>query len=1263
MTTIYQDFLNDLKNSQTTPLLIEVQKKHIKEMAKEKENFSLRNACEKLYNDHLNAKTNIIEIDAKLGVESQLLSELMSCLKPYFDSQLTSEKWANLAIGSAMIGASLSTGGLAGGLLGLTGTAGLDEDSVTEKIRSFAANFLDGKIENESTKITETKINSANKELHLSQAGIDSIPKILKRVNQHQTPHQMLELSLELINSISIGDESGPAQKLIIIDNPYYLDSSSFSILSLLFSNAKDNQLNNKHILLNKNNGIKSNTSVLFNYTEQQPYDRHEEALEGQHILLADLRQFIQRYGMLEKPSSTMPTLAIKSTTFVGRKDELESLANSHHKFIEQIQSEDNNQKHQWTLIQGEPGTGKTALAKKHIEQTSDNTDSLANSQIRLKLLNQKGHNSNVIGLASIEQSIKSELIRLLDYCPLVETASQRIFNKVKKTTNSLSLQTDKIKSYQNDKNEAIECIKNATKSVIDLLGTANLVGFSPIPGLSTVTKGAEAWYHEKKLNDNIKKSSQALHNENNVDSKQLQFTRITHALENLQAVSMLVDSKAELLPVFIFIDDLQWLDENSAEYIITQLLPRFPIQLLITARASDSITSYKKAIDEAKYFPYKLAFFNKIKIAQPVENDLIANSLISEAAKNNLNDIHISQSLRVQGMDYNTISKLIKLSFDKTSSEQAHIISKKIIRHLSDDDFEETKNVVTLFAIETLNLISDDAFYTRENSLISHQQLAPLFSRTSKKNIYLNCTSDQSLEKKLEKIFSALKATYHNSYTPCKLQNEMNQYFTLSSFAVMEERLLIIHQYFSPKIGKEYGDAAVFSLQLSALLGVPFDSDLIKYLIEQLTTIDIKLYPELENLTKYLRQQTGQSLSPEHLEVLDEAFEILRRIQPKDNLHSYHHSLFKLFFDQSLQQTLRTHLTGGLKDKCNRALIFFIDNHINRWVSSKRLDAINKKKKNYSSIKEYQQENFKLEKYRLISKACIYEFMLDFDSQSWVNTYLLQLDNLAEFYDETGHYLDRFYVLEQKSQFIEKLYSKNELWKDECLTILNEIDSELGFHEVTKNFMPKLDILKYLLRIRKSISNITASELDVYAETLQEIGSYFKKQNLFSQAIPYFSEALEVNLKINKLKPQDNEWFDSIEPLEKCLKETQMFTQLLNLYFIAEQRAQKNNNQEQFSDLSISTIIIVDELKQFDSVDSIARQHYSELREITGSNWPKVNLAWLLGVWGNSYHDRGLKNKAKEKLSEMYELIQDYRLTNFELFCDLLFQYGFEVE
>lgn len=493
MTIIYQDFLNDLKNSQTTPLLIEVQKKHIKQMAKEKENFSLRNACEKLYNDHLNAKTNIIEIDAKLGVESQLLSELMSCLKPYFDSQLTSEKWANLAIGSAMIGASLSTGGLAGGLLGLTGTAGLDEDSVTEKVRSFAANFLDGKIENESTKITETKINSANKELFLSQAGKDKVPEILNRVNQHQTPHQMLELSLELLKSISLGNKSSPAQKLIIINNPYDLDSSSFSILSLLFSNAKDRQLNKENILVNKTTTYKANTSIIFNYTEQQPYETTKGHVSDQEQLLTNLRQFIQRYGMLEKPGSTMPTLAIKSTTFVGRKDELENLANSHYKFIEQIQSEDNNQKHQWTLIQGEPGTGKTALAKKHIEQTSDNTNSLANSQIRLKLLNQKGHNSNVIGLASLEQSIKSELIRLLDYCPLVETASQRIFNKVKETTNSLSLQTDKIKNYQNDKNEAIECIKNATKSVIDLLGTANIVGFSPIPGLSTVTKGAEA--------------------------------------------------------------------------------------------------------------------------------------------------------------------------------------------------------------------------------------------------------------------------------------------------------------------------------------------------------------------------------------------------------------------------------------------------------------------------------------------------------------------------------------------------------------------------------------------------------------------------------------------------------------------------------------------------------------------------------------------------------------------------------------------------
>ena len=120
--------------------------------------------------------------------------------------------------------------------------------------------------------------------------------------------------------------------------------------MSLLFSYAKQQKEQDKHIGL----------SVVYTYSDPS-FDLYQEVapeLITKQQLLSEQRRFVQRYAMLELPSSDIPNLAVKSSLFIGRQEELHTLNKQYAARTPTT----------LTVICGEPGIGKTALVNQHIK-------------------------------------------------------------------------------------------------------------------------------------------------------------------------------------------------------------------------------------------------------------------------------------------------------------------------------------------------------------------------------------------------------------------------------------------------------------------------------------------------------------------------------------------------------------------------------------------------------------------------------------------------------------------------------------------------------------------------------------------------------------------------------------------------------------------------------------------------------------------------------------------------------------------------------
>ena len=365
--SLLKNFQNDLLKSRTTPLLMELSKKDLDSMCQNDVcgvNISLV-VAKTVYDMPLKdtTETNIIYIDAD---ESKSVDHIY-LLEEFLD--LTSDHFKyikNLAIVKESIGAGLSfaIGGLLNDELGSVINSGVDmiaesiSGDITDVFIDTALDYVD--IGEEITDILESKVfdfmndSSINffdsikeKNLYLSKSSKDAISELSKYFKEDLTPAESFRFILELMLSVT---KDMPT--LLYLKNPHKLDKDSLAILSLLYSVAKDTKDSDKHIGL----------SVVYSYEDEefQPYTEVKEEYRLSKQLLDEQRLYTQRYAMLERPTSDIPHIAVKSSMFVGRVEELENLNSKYY------YSKEHTDIATLEIISGEPGIGKTKLVPYH---------------------------------------------------------------------------------------------------------------------------------------------------------------------------------------------------------------------------------------------------------------------------------------------------------------------------------------------------------------------------------------------------------------------------------------------------------------------------------------------------------------------------------------------------------------------------------------------------------------------------------------------------------------------------------------------------------------------------------------------------------------------------------------------------------------------------------------------------------------------------------------------------------------------------------
>lgn len=1099
-TSTCQELIANLSFAKEAPLLIEIQGNVIDKLIKDDNCFSLLDVYrsnfdvdQKGFSFRDKALTNIIYINAKAGRDTQLLQGIYSLVSAQLKNSLRLD----------VVFKTVSVAGV--DLLGdLIAEPMADVFSYSKeffngdlwnpKLVDKASDWLDKKSEQTIMDKAEELGESAGDRLNIKQQFGNKLYLTTKAekellvlasaLSSKETPHQIMQFIFELLSALSLG-----APKLIVINNPQYLDSASISILSILFSYAKDKK--QQYDLLNKKDEQAFNgLSVVFQYTEK--------TLEASHKIensqsLRHLKNMAQRYGMLEKIGSTMPISAIRSTTFIGRQSELEKLSTEHHHFIESLRQQSvqkprqgEGKPSQWTLIKGEPGVGKTALINHHLHCLF-NARETPTEQIRLRLLNQVGHSSETTGLASMQHAIQAELKRLINSYQLNHSfQSKLIKDKVLEVK----------KSFQLLANGAVSLSRKLDQMIYF---TASTVGYG------SAYKAAKSGYRSFTFDSDAKKTGETLGKEHTRDAKKAQFDLLDEALYHLHVIAKSFSS--DVPPILIFVDDLQWIDELSSEYIMTRLMVKYPSQILFTARRSDSISAYKKAQHNQADQPYKIMLFDSVKIIESSSNSVIKSS--GKISKN----ISLTSTIDIKGMDKQTLSELIKKTYLNTSIASAKLIASQIIHGLSPEQDKDDQSVVTLFAIEALNLFSDKLFYKGRLANIN-----PLFSKFKRGVYLLNETNEKTLIKSFKQIFSYLENVYAHAYCYETTQGSEVHSFTLSSYAIMEERLMIIHQYFG-----EHGDIVLFSLQLSVLVGSPFYSELVCDLVCQLSQLEEDEKSELLPIKSYIQGLTNQELSAAHFDRLDKAFEILKRIDEISNRYKYQHSLFDVFLRKQMEYNLHS-IFGTDSDAIHHFLSYCIkvidnmakvelDTKVESYLNDPQLNicifGFNLSPNNWYLLFSERLSNYgsSVPGNTLARKTSYYKMAEIIPLQEKLITYFESIELCLE---DKKLYAQNLYDIAQRyfamNGELSVLHSADNNYRDDrekYLAYKDKFSSCQG-----------IDTIKKLLTVYEELyeERELFDDQELYIEALIILTAYYRNNKKFREAVPFQVKLLELN-------------------------------------------------------------------------------------------------------------------------------------------------------